>query len=315
MKKFYLLIMALVGFATTSLAQFNNPPQCPTARAEYFTVPASRPYCKLFIGNGPHATPADTGLVSLVSPSGPPFFGQPIPDLNGNYFTKLDGNGAATVEFDCNAYTLDHIEIDFFIGNVKYKCKYNAPAAGTLPIKLSALTGRLNTETEATLAWTSSLEENSFKYEVQRSADGKNFVTVGTVKAAGTSLEAVKYSFKDPLPGAGGYFYRLNMVDIDGRTELSKVVYVNSKKGSGIVTKLFPNPFNSEVQLIGATSADLNTPGVVKVFNLSGQQISFKVVGANAIAIDPSAPKGMYLLKFKPKGDGQADQIFKLMKN
>jgi hypothetical protein len=312
MKKFYLFIMALVCYATTTFAQpYVNPSPCPAAvMARYYVVPAPTPYYKLFIGGGPVVSPS--ALVSLVQPS--ILGGQLVPDLNNATFTPLDNTGAASIAY-ASTYTVHHIEIDFDNAGIHITCKYLAEAAGILPIKLSSLNGRLNTETEATIAWTSALEENSFKYEVQRSADGKNFVTVGTVKAAGTSLDAIKYSFNDPLPGAGGYFYRLNMIDIDGKAELSKVVYVNSKKGSGIVTKLFPNPFNSEVQLIGATSADLNTPGAIKVFSVSGQQINFRIVGANAIAIDPNAPKGMYLLKFKPKGDGQADQIFKLMKN
>lgn len=305
MKKFYLLIMAFVCYATTTSAQFNNPPECPIVDVRTYTVPTTPPYCKLFLGLGPAATPADTPVVSLVRPSA--LGGQPIPDLNGVYFTKLDNTGAATVEYDCNLYTLDHIEIDFNIGTTHYTCKYNVISEGTLPIKLTAFTGKLNTETEATLSWTSSLEENSYQYEVQRSADGKNFVTVGKVAAAGISLDAVKYSFNDPLPGAGSYFYRLNMVDKDGQSELSKVVYVNSKKGAGIVTKIFPNPFTSEVQLIGATSSDLNTQGNIKVFNISGQQIQFRIVGANAIAIDENAPKGLYIIKFK-------DQAYKLSK-
>jgi len=309
MKKFYLLIMALVGYAATFAQPLNG--DCPgTLSAQYFTVTITPPFCKLFITGGPTGGTPAAPIASVVMKDP---FGATIPTLDGKTINYLEPNGSATLNYNCAS--IDRIEISYWVGPVLKDCWYRPGAGGSLPIKLSALTGRLNTETEATLAWTSSLEENSFKYEVQRSADGKNFVTVGSVKAAGASLDAIKYSFNDPLPGAGGYFYRLNMIDIDGRSELSKVVYVNSKKGSGIVTKLFPNPFNSEVQLIGATSADLNTPGIVKVFNLSGQQINFKVVGANAIAIDPSAPKGMYLLKFKPKGDGQADQIFKLMKN
>jgi hypothetical protein len=306
MKKFYLLIMAFVGCATTSLAQpYENPtPPCPEAMSvRYYQVPATpTPYYKIFIGGGPIVTPP--ALVSLV---GPPPTSQPIPDLNNVYFTPLDNTGSATVEY-ANTYTVHHIEVDFDIAGTHYTCKYPAIAGGAMPIKLTAFNGKLNTETEATLTWTSSLEENSFQYEVQRSADGKNYVTVGKVTAAGTSLEAVKYSFNDPLPGSGAYFYRLNMIDLDGKSELSKSVYVNSKKGSSVVTKIFPNPFTSEVQLIGATSADLNTPGNIKVFNMAGQRILFRIVGANAIAIDEKAPKGMYFLQV-----GQTTH--KLMKN
>jgi hypothetical protein len=302
MKKFYLLIMALVGYAATTSAQ------CPPALAKYYTVSGTNPYCKLFIGGGPVATPADTPRVWMIAPAA--LGGQPIPNLNGDLYTKLyAAGGGGTVEYNCQA--IDHIEIEYWVGGVLVKCPYPVGQGGTLPIKLSGFNGRLNTETEATLVWTSSLEENSFQYEVQRSADGKNFVTVGKVTAAGTSLEAVKYSFNDPLPANGSYWYRLNMVDIDGKTELSKVVYVNSKKGSGIVTKLFPNPFTSEIQLIGATSADLNTPGNIKVYSMAGQLINFRIVGANAIAIDASAPKGMYFLKFN---NGTNNQVFKIAK-
>lgn len=306
MKKFYLLIMALVCYATTTFSQGNpygNDAACPLVQAQTFTVPVTPPYCKLFVGNGPHASPADTGVVSLIGAPGP-LGSQPVPDLNGNIFTKLDGNGAATIAYNC-AF-VDHIEIDYNVGGHHYTCKYAVAAGGSLPIKLTAFSGRLNTETEATLSWTSSLEENSFKYEIQRSADGKTFVTVGTVNAAGTSLEAVKYNFNDPLPGTGAYFYRLNMIDIDGKAELSKVVYVNSKKGAGVVTKVFPNPFTSEIQLIGATSADL-IPNNIKVFSITGQLMRYRIVGANAIAIDENAPKGMYIVKIK-------DQTFKLNK-
>jgi hypothetical protein len=241
-----------------------------------------------------------------------PLGGQPVPNLNNTaFFFPLDNTGGTTIEY-ANTYTVHHIDVDFEIAGIHYKCQYLADAGGSLPIKLTAFNGKLNTETEATLAWTSSLEENSFQYEVQRSADGKNFTTVGKVGAKGTSLESVKYSFKDPLPAAGAYYYRLNMVDLDGKSELSKVVYVNSKKGSGIVTKVFPNPFKSEIQLIGATSADLNTQGNIKVFNVSGQQVGFRIVGANAIAIDPAAGKGLYFINIKTAAQ---NQIFKVVKD
>jgi hypothetical protein len=274
-------------------------------QAKYFLMPGTPSTYKIFIGNGPVLPPSANAQVSLVQPAAAPFNAQPVPDLNGAVFTPLDNTGGATVVY-LSTYTVQHIEVDFTLAGTHYTCKYLADAGGSLPIKLTSLNGRLNTESEATISWSSSLEENSFQYEVQRSADGKNFVTVGTVKAAGTSLETVKYAFNDALPGTGAYYYRLKMIDIDGSAEMSKVVYVNSKKGNGIVTKVFPNPFTSEIQLIGATSADL-TPNNIKVFSVTGQLVKFNIVGANAIAIDVTAPKGLYIVKVK-------DQTFKLSK-
>ena len=314
MKKFYLLIMALAGFATINAQPLNG--DCPgTLRVNYYQISLSPSFYKLFITGGPST--AVTGynppgsvvlkglggaLVAHYTLSGP-----------STSAVLLETDGSATIEWD-GTY-IDRVEINYWTGPVSnpilHECWYRPISLGAMPIKLTSFNGKLNTETEATLTWTSSLEENSFQYEVQRSADGKNYVTVGKVAAAGTSLEAVKYAFNDALPGSGAYFYRLKMVDLDGKTEMSKSVYVNSKKGSGVVTSVFPNPFKNDIQLVGATSADLNTPGAVQVYTLAGQRINFRVVGANAISLADNAPKGIYILKIK---NGSTSQQFKLVK-
>ncbi|MBO9200769.1 MULTISPECIES: T9SS type A sorting domain-containing protein [Niastella] len=302
MKKFYLLIMALVCYVTTTMAQ--PDPDCPI---NYFAIPYIVPggpnYCKVVVGNGPIGDPGTDIRLFMYAPDG-----HLISDYNNStsvFFLTVNGP-VSTGNFNYACQTIEHIDVEYSVGGIIKTCTIKPLPAAPLPIKLSSFNGRLSTESEATIAWSSSMEENSFKYEVQRSADGKNFVTVGTITAAGTTLEGAKYSFKDVLPANGGYFYRLNMIDLDGKSEFSKVVYVNSKKGAGVVTKVFPSPFISEVQLIGATSADL-TPNNIKVFSVTGQLIKYRIVGANAIAIDENAPKGVYILKVK-------DQTFKLSK-
>lgn len=305
MKKFYLLIMALVAMATVN-AQSSGV--CPNGdpifikNIQYVSLSGTT-YCVLYIDNTwPSADFTVIGKnnmgVDVIIPS-------TVPGASDH--TKPDSSGMW--QYDCMAYTATKIQVSKFGVGI---CETAIPPAAPLPIKMTAFTGRLETESTVKLDFTSEIELNSFAYEIERSADGKTFTKVGTINAAGNSASVIKYSYTDQLPSAGAYFYRIRMVDIDRTAEYSKVVYVNSKKGAGIVTKLFPNPFNSEVQLIGATSADLNTPGAIKVFNMSGQLINFKVVGANAIAIDPSAAKGVYFLKFR---NNSSEQTFKLVKN
>jgi hypothetical protein len=48
------------------------------------------------------------------------------------------------------------------------------------------------------------------------------------------------------------------------------------------------------------------------VFNISGQLINYRIVGANAIAIDPNAAKGLYFVDIKTS---TGKQTFKLVKN
>jgi hypothetical protein len=305
MKKFYLFSMALVSLMATANAQVSSG-QCPNGdpifirNIEYVTTGGTR-YCVIVMDNTwPDAefTVLGRNTVTSTDVVVPSTVATPA----GGWHTEHDSS--LSYQYDCNTYLAVKIQVSKLGVGI---CETTIPAAAPLPIKLTAFTGRLQTESTVKLDFTSEIELNSYQYVIERSADGKTFTSVGTIKASGNSAQEIKYNFVDQLPAAGAYFYRLKLVDIDGSAEYSKVVYVNSKKGAGLVTKIFPNPFASEVQLIGATSADL-IPANIKVFNMSGQQIGYHIVGANAISIDPAAPKGVYLLRFK------GEQTFKLIK-
>jgi hypothetical protein len=178
-------------------------------------------------------------------------------------------------------------------------------AAASLPIKLKYFTAKLSNNKDVILNWASELEINSDKFVVEKSLDGRNFKPLADVKSGGMSATTRTYAYTDGSFSSIAY-YRLKMVDIDGRTEFSKVVYVNLRGGSGAVTQIFPNPFKSDIQIIGISSTDLNSKNI-RVFSATGQQISFKITGANAISLDENAPRGLYILAIK-------DQRFKLVK-
>jgi hypothetical protein len=307
MKKFYLLIMALVALVVTSNAQSSG--QCPNGNPIFvrdikYVTTTGDVYCVVIIDNTwPNA---EMSLVGTLNATGADVVIPNIPGPDPYVHTLNDSSGA--FQYDCNIYTAKKVLVS---KKDKGICETVITPGAPLPIKLTGLTGRLQTESSVRLDFASEFELNSYQYVVERSADGKNFTSVGTIKASGNSAQEVKYDYTDQLPTAGTYFYRLKMVDIDHSVEYSKVVYVNSKKGAGLVTKIFPNPFQSEIQLIGATSADLNTPGNIRIFNMSGQQINFRIVGANAISIDENAPKGVYFLKFKNDNSGTTYKLVK----
>jgi hypothetical protein len=306
MKKFYLFSMILVASIAAANAQVSTG-QCPggspiiVKNIQYVTAGGTT-YCVVLIDNTwPNAQITLIGYNTVTSTEvlDIPTTATPTPTS-----VSTDNDSTGAFQYDCNTYTATKISVTLYGYGT---CITTIPAASSLPIKLTSFTGRLQTESTVRLDFTSVIELNSYQYVVERSADGKTFTSVGSIKSSGNSAQEIKYDYLDQLPAAGAYFYRLKLVDIDGSAEYSKTVYVNSKKGAGIITKIFPNPFTSEVQLIGATSTDLNTQGNIKVFNMSGQQVNYRIVGANAIAIDESAPKGLYILKFK-------DQTYKLVK-
>jgi len=293
MKKIYLFSMALLALLATTQAQNICPTGIQGVKSYTYVDVNGTTYGVVVISNfWPNAefTLFTAGNVA-------------IPATNGAGYIHTDANGNASFTYYSLQYTADHVQVCLLGTGC---CTKPVPPAASLPIKLTSFSGRLKTDNMVTLDWASAVEFDSYQYQIERSYDGRNYEMVGTLKAAGASTNTIDYTFNDQLPSAGSFFYRLKQVDIDGRFEYSKVVYVNSKKGAGVITKVFPNPFTSEIQLIGATAADM-TQGNIHVFNISGQAVGFHISGANAITIDQAIPNGMYIVQVK-------DQRFKLIR-
>ncbi|HVK97056.1 MAG TPA: T9SS type A sorting domain-containing protein, partial [Flavisolibacter sp.] len=97
--------------------------------------------------------------------------------------------------------------------------------------------------------WNVADEENAEKYEVERSANERNFSTVGSVPARNRGSDS--YSWLDQLPNAGDNFYRIKMIERTGRALYSQVVKINSNKKQTELM-VYPNPAKGfvNVQLI-----------------------------------------------------------------
>jgi hypothetical protein len=183
-------------------------------------------------------------------------------------------------------------------------CSQPFVAAGALPIVLIDFKASLNQQGKAFLNWSSAIEIDSKSYIIEKSINGIDFSAVGQVDATGSSRTAANYAFTDKNSIAGRTYYRLKMLDNDGKFEYSKVVYVNGKVGN--VVTAGPNPFTTSIQLYGIPSADVNQKNI-QVINVVGQQINYTVTGANTITLNEAAPTGMYIVKVK-------DQQFKMLK-
>ncbi len=212
--------------------------------------------------------------------------------------TNIDG-------YTCYVYDCSKTPMSITVCGATGCCSQPIPPQATLPVKLTAFTANLTNTKQAELHWTSTMEIGADKFIVERSSDGSHFSGLTEVKSAGNTTFTRNYNFTD-AGFSGLAFYRLKMVDIDGKFEYSKVVYVNDRAGSGIVSRIFPNPFLSEIQLIGINSADLNNKNI-QVYNAAGKQVGYKITGANAISLDANAAPGIYILAVK-------EQRFKIIK-
>jgi Secretion system C-terminal sorting domain len=178
-------------------------------------------------------------------------------------------------------------------------------AAADLPVKIKSFTAQVQNSNSVMLRWVSEVELNASKYIIQKSTDGRNFTDVGELQAAGNSASPLNYVFADKQ-GSGAAYYRLKMIDLDGKFEYTKIIYINNGEISLGPLSVFPNPFRSEVQLKGVSSSDVNSKNI-KIYNTMGSEVAYRVVGGNSITIDPSLPTGVYILRVK----GQTFKLFK----
>jgi 1,4-alpha-glucan branching enzyme len=158
-----------------------------------------------------------------------------------------------------------------------------------LPVELMTFEAKLIQNNNALLTWSTASEKNNSHFEVERSADGKDFTKVGEVKGKGNSVTLSKYDFTDKNLVNGTHYYRLRQVDTDGKNELSHIVSVSVNKNFKI--KIYPNPTSDKLSILTE-----NTEGPLSVMDQLGRPVlSFDKVPTE---INISAlPAGIYFLK------------------
>ncbi|GAB2702766.1 hypothetical protein GCM10011495_00300 [Hymenobacter frigidus] len=165
--------------------------------------------------------------------------------------------------------------------------KVFSSGATVLPVELT----RFNAQTKGqsvNLNWATASEKNSDRFEVQRSATGEAFETVGTVKGQGNTSNAHNYAFVDSRPLAGRSYYRLRQVDTDGTTAFSPVAAVQLRNELAV----YPNPSTGIVTL-PATLGDVR----YRLLNTIGQTLlSGQATGNDQLDLTKLA-KGTFFLE------------------
>jgi hypothetical protein len=128
---------------------------------------------------------------------------------------------------------------------------YNIPTNVTLPVDLKSFDAKLASG-KALLNWTAS-ETKFSHYIVERSTDGKNFSDRTMIFASGKSGLDASYSFSENISNVSEslVYYRLKMVDIDGRSRYShiRILKTTGSKNSGVAITTYPNPVQSELRI------------------------------------------------------------------
>jgi hypothetical protein len=172
-------------------------------------------------------------------------------------------------------------------------------ASGTpLPVQLVQFLASKKDDGSVLLSWATSQEENAGYYDVERSSDQTGWLKIGSVKAKGNSSTTTNYNYSDKLPLDGDGYYRLKMVDIDGKFKYSKTVTVSGDKNTRPLV-IYSNPFSDLIRLKVNVSRAQNLN--MTVSDMLGKIVISKSyqaqAGDNFVNLQPAAGgSGMYIL-------------------
>lgn len=161
----------------------------------------------------------------------------------------------------------------------------------SLPVELSSFSATLR-EAEVQLRWQTSMEANSDHFEVERSRDGKKWISIGSLEAAVNSEKLQAYHFNDSKPWTGENLYRLKMIDLDGTFAYSGIKPVFFQTGDLGRINVYPNPVEDKLYLMLGKGEILKS---VKVYDLNGILVFQSDAESSEIDL-PNIKTGTYCL-------------------
>jgi hypothetical protein len=182
-------------------------------------------------------------------------------------------------------------------------------ANSPLPVTFLGFVARKNDNGTTRLLWNVGEEMNVTRYVVERSLNGNDFTTVGSVAAGGKAV----YSLEDNQVITETRYYRVKNVDIDGSSKYTPVIKVSGKERVAGQIQLYPMPAKDQVYIQhDKAPAKVN----ISIYNLEGKMIQQVQAIPNTYQTSLNISKlmsGMYLVKYD---DGNGDiQSAKLIKN
>jgi hypothetical protein len=178
---------------------------------------------------------------------------------------------------------------------------FGAGIIGTaLPLQVVDLTGVIRNN-RSVLKWSTLYEMGTRTFQIERSFDGDHFKKIADRPAAGKSNLRMDYSFTDADLAQEKNFYRIRIVDQDGKTSLTQTILLrNPLAGSGTF-KVISNPVTQylDLQLGNLPASDW----VCRVFDMSGRMVMQRTIataGIQRMRIDltgVSMAKGEYVVQ------------------
>jgi hypothetical protein len=235
----------------------------------------------------------------------------PIRDAAGTYAWKATQAAGASGGSDPYTHVSGSIGSSTMLNNTKYYLAIGDNSGTALPVTWLSFDANYSNK-QANLAWKTATETNNSHFEVQRSADGKSWNTVGRIAGRGNSKIVSSYTFTDKSAGSlnlNTIYYRLTQVDFNGQFDYSAIKVV--RPTAEPVIEAYPNPatdkINVNTEVAGNTSIQLLSANGMPVFTEQ-----FYADGKVQKVINLGTyPKGMYFIRIVSEAGSTTRTIYK----
>ncbi|MBO9201917.1 MULTISPECIES: T9SS type A sorting domain-containing protein [Niastella] len=181
--------------------------------------------------------------------------------------------------------------------------------SGTLPLTLLQFEA-VDNNTSVLLQWQTTREQSMRGFEIERSADGKQFETIGSVAVKNSYNMLNNYAFTDAHPINGKCFYRLKMLELEAPATYSRIIPLR-RQGNVQALQVSPNPATNVLYV----QIDAHEAITLQIADVNGRimfQQNRNLNGNTTFSLSvQSLPAGSYYLILKGKTTQKTQQFLK----
>lgn len=183
----------------------------------------------------------------------------------------------------------------------------NVPCNIALPVELLDFDAHKTNSQSISLEWETASEKNSAYFIVEKTTDLNEWIEIGRVNSVGNSNALSMYKFEDKSPEKGDNYYRINQVDIDGKTTSYQPIVIAFEKDNNI--KIYPTKSSNSIYIEGINNNNqeifiYNNQGVNVNTNISMNNLNSSKKELDIQNID----QGIYFIKI----DNQTYKFIKI---
>lgn len=179
-------------------------------------------------------------------------------------------------EFSSDGTSMNDFENDlddgFYIDD--FKIVKSTSTLVTLPVQFLSITAQLLPNETVLLNWEAITDRLHDYFEVEKSASGSTFTSIGSGPAV------APYRMIDTAPFIGNNYYRIKQVDKDGTVSYSQVVSVYYQP-SLLTVSVYPNPVKETIKI--RINAVMDGPYSMNVVDMAGRTVRHqKIMSSSA---------------------------------